>query len=299
MLGEAHVATSSVKPRRPWVAILLSLFGVPVGQIYAGRLRRSLVLWAAGAAALPLLAFVSVTLPIGRLPLSALLCFVGIPIVYAIDAYFVAKRQGVAPLQRFQRWWIYPVAIVVFLMANSLVGHFVRHFVAETFAIPARSMSPTIIPGDRILVDKLWSSPSNLKRGDVVVFRSAGQDSPLWIMRLVGLPGDEIEIANEKVLLNGVESDDAHAFVDRELPAYPELTNYGPLQVPPNFFFVVGDNRRLSKDSRVVGPIPFADFHGKASVIYWSRERRFPDLWDTSHYEPGPIAWWRIGMRLD
>ncbi|MFV2065343.1 MAG: signal peptidase I [Pirellulales bacterium] len=66
-------------------------------------------------------------------------------------------------------------------------------------------MSPTILPGDRILVDKSWCEPTSLRRNDVVVFRSAGPDSPLYVMRLVGLPGDQIEIANEKVLLNGEE----------------------------------------------------------------------------------------------
>jgi hypothetical protein len=62
---------------------------------------------------------------------------------------------------------------------------------------------------------------------------------------------------------------------------------------------VLGDNRRRSRDSRISGPIPLADFYGKARLIYWSRPRQFPDPDDTTRYTHGPIRWDRIGARLD
>jgi len=278
----------------------MSLLGGPLGQIYAGRLRRSLVLWGIGAVLMPVLTFVTISLPIGRVGFTVLMLgLLGFPIFLAIDAYLIAKHHRDVPLSRYQRWWTYLLAFVAFAIANNVVAHSVRSFVAEAFVVPTRGMSPTILPGDRILVDKLWCQPTRLRRNDIVVFRSAGPHSPLYIKRLVGLPGDQIEIADEKVLLNGEEWPDPHAVIDPDLPPYPELSAYGPISVPSDSFFVLGDNRRLSKDSRIIGPIPLSDLHGKARMIYWSHERRFPDPWDTSSYETGPIGWSRIGNRLD
>ncbi|MDP6468750.1 MAG: signal peptidase I [Pirellulaceae bacterium] len=298
--SETSVESTIVKPRRPWLAALMSLLGGPLGQIYAGRLRRSLVLWGVGAVLLPILAFATISLPIGCTGFAVLLlCMLGFPIYLTIDAYMVAKHRRDVPLRRYQRWWVYLLAFVAFAIANNLVAHTVRAVVAEAFVVPTRAMSPTILPGDRILVDKLWCQPTRLRRNDIVVFRSEGPDSPLYVMRLVGLPGDKIEVVDEKVLLNGKEWSDLNAVVDLDLPPYPELSNYGPIHIPSGSFFVLGDNRRLSKDSRVIGAIPLSDLHGKARMIYWSHERRFPDPWDTSYYEVGPIGWSRIGTRLD
>ena len=79
----------------------------------------------------------------------------------------------------------------------------------------------------------------------------------------------------------------------------PEYANFGRIQVPADSMFVLGDNRRISKDSRFLGTIPLSDLHGIARIVYWSQERRFPDPEDTSYYELGPIDWSRIVTRLD
>ncbi len=118
-------------------------------------------------------------------------------------------------------------------------------------------------------------------------------------MRVVGLPGDTVEIRDEKVWLNGEESSDPHRYTDPEVPPPPELSNFGPLTVPAESVFVLGDNRRRSNDSRTLGPIPFASYYARATLIYLSIERRFPDPTDTSHYESGPIRWSRIGRRIN
>jgi len=294
------VESTILKPRRPWLAALLSLSGCPLGQIYAGRFYRSIVLWAVGAILLPVLAFATISLPLGRIGLSILvLCMVGFPLYLTVDAYVMARRHRDDPLASYQRWWVYLLAFIAFAIANNVVAYGVRSFIAEACVVPTRAMSPTILAGDCILVDKLWCQPNRLQRYDIVVFRSAGSDSPLVVMRLIGLPGDRIEIADEKVLLNGEKYPDPHGVVDADLPSHPELTNAEPILIPPGSFFVLGDNRRLAKDSRILGPIPMADLHGKACMIYWSNERRFPAPWSTSYYETGPIRWARIGTRLD
>jgi signal peptidase I len=242
----------------------------------------------------------AVSLPLGRNGFALLLlCVIAFPFYLAIDAFFLAKRNRDAPLKSYQRWWVYILAFVAFGIANNVVTHAARFFVAEAFVVPTRSMSPTIQPGDRILVDKLWCRPERLRRNDIVVFHSEGPGSTLYVMRLVGLPGDEIEIIDEKVHLNGTAWDDPHSFITDDVRAWPDQTDYGPIRIPSDSFFVLGDNRRMSKDSRFLGPIPLSDLHGKARMIYWSHERQFPNPRDTSHYELGPIVWNRIGTRLD
>jgi hypothetical protein len=83
------------------------------------------------------------------------------------------------------------------------------------------------------------------------------------------------------------------------LPPFGAPVDYGPAKVRPGCCFLLGDNRRQSKDSRLIGPIPMSDLHGIARMIFWSRERTFPDPADTTRYVSGPIQWERLGLRLD
>jgi len=278
----------------------MSLPGVPLGQVYAGRFRRSVALWCVGGFLVPIFAFASNSLPLGRSYFVLLVLFaLAFPIYLAVDAFLLARRNRDAPLQTYQRWWIYVLLFGVFFSANNAVSQVVRSFIAESFVVPTRAMSPTIQAGDRMLVDRLWSRAKRLQRNDVVVFRSVGPDSPLFVMRVVGLPGDVIEIKNERVLIDGADWDDDNAVFDGPLPSHVDLANYGPVTIPDDSFFVLGDNRRLARDSRLLGPIPLADFYGKARMIYWSQAREFPNPHDTSHYTLGSVRWDRMGTRLD
>ncbi|MGC3961515.1 MAG: signal peptidase I [Verrucomicrobiota bacterium] len=146
---------------------------------------------------------------------------------------------------------------------------------------------------------ELWWGPKNLQPNDIVVFRSPQTDSHPVVMRVVGLPGDRIEIADEKVLLDGEEWPDSHALFDQDAEKHPMLSDYGPTTIPSDCFFGLGDNRRRSKDSRAFGPVPLSSLIGKARMIYWSREQKRPDPQDSSQAEAGKIGWERIGMRLD
>jgi len=294
--------TPASKPRRAWLAGVLSLLGAgPLGQVYVGRLRRSLLLWIAGACILPpIVAFVAISLPIERPGLILLsLCVVAVPIYFAVDAFLLAKRDRFPPRKRYQRWWGYVLFFVLFCLGNNAVAHLVRSFVGEAFIIPTRGMSPTILPGERILVDRLWYGRAHVHRGDIVIFRSEGPDSPLFVQRVAGLPGDEIEIRNEIVFVNGAQWGHPHAVHVGPVPPFGTMVDYGPAKVPAECYFLLGDNRRSSKDSRMIGPIPISDVYGVARFIYWSRERTFPNPDNTTHYLPGPFHWDRLGLRLD
>ena len=248
--------TPASKPRRPWLASLLSLLGGgPVGQVYVGRLRRSLCLWLVGSCLLPILGFCIISLPIGCFGFTLIcLCVAAFPIYLAVDAFLLAKQNRHALLKRYQRWWVYLLMSVIFCFASNAIIQFNRSFIAESFVVPTRGMSPTIQPGDRILADKLWCSRNPIHRNDVVVFRSEGLDSPLFIRRVVGLPGEEIEIKDSHVFINGEEWIDSHAVFNASLPPFGD--NCGPVKIPSDCCFLLGDNRRMSKDSRMTGPIP-------------------------------------------
>jgi signal peptidase I len=166
-----------------------------------------------------------------------------------------------------------------------LLALFIRTFVVQAFKIPSGSMEPTLLIGDHILVNKFTygikvpflrttlvelGSP---ERNDVVVFIYPVDKSKDFIKRVIGLPGDEIEIRGEKILINGKPFQDPHGVYtnqSRSGKREKETYHYGPERVPENHYFVMGDNRDHSYDSRYWGYVPFSALKGKAFIIYWS-----------------------------
>ena len=131
---------------------------------------------------------------------------------------------------------------------------------------------------------------ADIKRGDVLVFKFPVEPERDFIKRVIGLPGETVEVKERKIYINGTPVDDPHAHY--LLPAssadYHEVTSfdvrerYGPVTVPPNHYFVMGDNRDNSQDSRYWGFLPRDLVKGKALVIYWSYESERDDYEDES-----------------
>jgi signal peptidase I len=183
-----------------------------------------------------------------------------------------------------------------------LIAFFIRTFVIQAYKIPSGSMKPTLLIGDHILVSKfnygvkLPMIRSTLipigtpRRGDIVVFIYPEDRSKDFIKRLIGLPGDTIEIRDKKILLNGLPWSDAHGVnVDNLMipGSVQPRDNFGPVTVPETSLFVMGDNRDESYDSRFWGFVPMKDVLGKALIIYWS--------WNQ---EDHGVRWNRIGSIL-
>jgi len=171
------------------------------------------------------------------------------------------------------------------ILLAIVIAFFVRTFVIQAYKIPSGSMKPTLLIGDHILVSKfnygirLPLIRSSLipvgtpKRGDIVVFIYPEDRSKDFIKRLIGLPGDTIEIRNKNILLNGLPWSDAHGvYVDNLIipGSVQPRDNFGPVTVPEGSLFVMGDNRDESYDSRFWGFVPMKDVLGKALIIYWS-----------------------------
>ena len=178
------------------------------------------------------------------------------------------------------REWIESVVIAV------LLALLVRTFFLQAFKIPTGSMRPTLIEGDRILVDKVTYgiripfTPAQLpkirspQRGDVVVFRSIDDPHRDFIKRLVAVGGDTVEIRDLRLWVNGQPLNDPPIF--RQMVYYNRgkyaLTGE-PVKVPAGYYFFLGDNSASSRDSRYWGFLPEAKIIGRAFVIYWPPKR--------------------------
>ncbi len=166
-----------------------------------------------------------------------------------------------------------------------LLALFIRTFVVQAFKIPSGSMLPTLLIGDHLLVNKfiygirvpftgkILVPIKSPKHGDVVVFRFPKDRSIDYIKRVVGTAGDTVEIKDKKVFINGQAIEDPHAHFTS--PAVLDANasprdNLGPILVPEQRIFVMGDNRDNSYDSRFWGFVDQRDILGKAFILYWS-----------------------------
>ncbi|MBN1382866.1 MAG: signal peptidase I [Deltaproteobacteria bacterium] len=192
----------------------------------------------------------------------------------------------------------YAEAIIIAI----LIALFLKAFVIQAFKIPSGSMLPTLQIGDHILVNKFiygikipyfrktLLNITEPKRGDIIVFIFPEDRSKDFIKRVIGIGGDTIEIRNKKIFLNGLPYNDEHGVYKEDFIIPGSLQprdNYGPVTVPKGSYFVMGDNRDHSADSRYWGFVESKDVLGKAFIIYWS--------WNKEDHS---VRWKRFGNLL-
>jgi signal peptidase I len=211
------------------------------------------------------------------------------------------------------------------LLVTIILALFATCFVVQAFKIPSQSMEPTLLVGDHLLVNKFIFEGRNhwydrflpyrsIRRGDVIVFKFPFQNHPHYVKRVIGIPGDRIKIVNSVVFVNGKRQADPYAIHDpaaydpfaenfppanqdyldaavlpqwkQELPKYVNVQ--GQLVVPPGHYFVMGDNRDHSWDSRYWGFVPRDAIMGRPVVIYWSLKETEQEALDNSS---SPRSW--------
>jgi len=183
-----------------------------------------------------------------------------------------------------------------------LLALFIRTFIVQAFKIPSGSMKETLLIGDHILVNKfiygvkfpflqkIIIPVKTPRRGDIIVFRFPEEPGKDFIKRVIGIPGDVIEIKNKEVYINGqpLNHDFGMHTDPRVIPGVMQpRDNFGPQTVPPESYFVLGDNRDHSYDSRFWGYVDLEVVKGKAFMIYWS--------WDKEDFG---VRWDRIGNMI-
>ena len=183
-----------------------------------------------------------------------------------------------------------------------ILALFIRTFVVQAFKIPTGSMENNLLIGDHLLVNKFALGPTasslerallpvgTIKRGDVVVFKYPEQPERDFIKRIIGLPGDTLQLKQKKVYVNGTPLDEPYVhFLEApgsggslsEVTSFDVRENYGPVTVPADHYFAMGDNRDNSADSRYWGFLPRDYVKGRALVIYWSYEAGREDYEET------------------
>ena len=158
-------------------------------------------------------------------------------------------------------WEFAKTLIIAFILAQLIMVS-----VAQAFQVEQYSMEPTLLPHDRVLVDKILYRLRAQRRGDVVVLKYPLNTQRNYIKRIVALPGDVLEVKNGKLFVNG----------SRVIELYVNngpKGNYGPLTVPKDSVFVMGDNRNNSEDSRAFGALKKNLVVGQALLIYWPPQR--------------------------
>jgi signal peptidase I len=179
------------------------------------------------------------------------------------------KRRGYRSLIE---WVIILIAVLVCTVA-------LRSYVVQSFYIPSGSMLPTLQISDRIIVDKLSYRLHSVHRGDIVVFARPPLEDQAYsdlVKRVVGLPGESISSKNGKLYINGKLLSQpwlpkGPQSYTTTLPGdpHPQFNLPGPVKIPPGEYYVMGDNRTDSEDSRFFGPIPRSLIVGRAVAVVW------------------------------
>ena len=327
----AEPTPPGLRPRQPWLAALASLVLPGFGQLYNGDLNRAIWLFLSFALlCIPAVALVALYLP-ARLMLPCLL--LGLVLALAVWGYAVwdawrgarSLANTSRPAQAWQLSGVYALVFVLCdLLALPLLTLYVRQHQVEPFRIPSSSMEPSVRAGDMIWADKRYNCPGcqqGVHRGDIAIFAYPNDRSVRYIKRVIGLPGDQIQLKDGEVWVNGqsLQASGSQAAgggvresiggrrwqvqwqadtvqpLDGDTPTAktPPLNRAEAapatalqLTVPDGQVFVLGDNRLRSVDSRRFGTVPMQDILGKARQVWFSSDAQ-------------GVRWDRLGLVLE
>jgi len=187
------------------------------------------------------------------------------------------------------------------LVIAFIIAMIIRAFLLQAYRIPSSSMEDTLLKGDHILATKynygmtipftttkIWGADRVPKRNDIVIFTFPGNHKMDFVKRVIGIPGDTIEVRDKAVFVNAKEYKSGHEkYTDPYIISQglnKRRDNFGPVTVQPRHVFVMGDNRDQSYDSRFWGQVPIENIKGKSLIIYFS--------WDSESH------WLRMGRLL-
>ena len=242
--------------RKTWLAVILNFFSFGLGYLYVGRLKLALSLGALfllGTIAIDYLAPLSFSMGV------TCSCLMLIFHIWAF-VHLAKLSKSNEPLKFFQKKRFYLAYALVFFGGAELLNYYDG---SQAFLIPADSMSPALIKGDRIITELYTLKKRNLKKGDIVLFEQLGatQQKEVFVKRVAGTPGEKMNA-----------SKDPNNCVKLGSSGTTPVAELCPFVVPDKEYFLIGDNETNSYDSRSFGFIAEQDILGKARYIYFSRD---------------------------
>jgi signal peptidase I len=262
------------------IAVVLTLIQPGAGHFLLGHFRRG-AMWAVALTIGGILLLLVIPLSLVALAIGAALGLVA-RIVCAADTTRVQPRQP--------RWvWVALgwLGLVVGSVLLDVRDYYRTHYV-QAFTIPSRAMTETLLHGDYIIVDKAVYRSRPPRRGDIVVFRYPVDERRDFVFRIVGMPGETLQLRGGRLVIDGREL--AEPYIQPTVGS-SGLCAYAfgcePLLVPGGAYFVMGDNRDNANDSRFWGFVKREKIKGRAAEIYWS--------WDSDRHW---LRWRRIGQRI-
>jgi signal peptidase I len=235
----------------------------------------------------------------------AVLLFLLVP----LDGALTARRRRGQPPTRWNRVWIYiAYAVLLAFVVQPIAIWGINHFWFRTFSVPAGSMMDTLLVGDSVIADMRKGTLFPVRRGDIVVFRMPVEPEVLFMKRVIGLPGETVELRDGFLFVDGRKVEEPYV-----RPDYREKDpkrKFGPVSVSQDHYFVLGDRRNQSADSRFWGFVPRANLEGRARSIWWSHEPVSPVSFASlperlKAWSAGLIRvfthtrWERLGRRLE
>ena len=256
-------------PRRSkLVAVLMALFVLPAGFAYVRRLG-----WGIGLVfASPLLMFMAGRLGLPFTPWGyyGMLAALGLLVLVSLVLAFQFARTlpvGTAP-RWYNRWYHYVwIGVLGVAFANVTAAYRGYLYGFETYRIPSTAMQPNVMFGDFVVADVRAEATANIKRGDIVTYVPVDHPGEVWVKRVIGLPGETVHVIGNDVEIDGKPLAEPWATIrDRE---FLELVQYPNSLLGDHQYFLVGDDRPNSIDSRLTGPVDRTALRGKVEAIWF------------------------------
>jgi signal peptidase I len=282
------------KPRKWWVSGLLSLLHPGLGQIYNGQARKAVILLLITNIFFPIIFLNALTLYLNTLSLLIFPSVVLVSIGYCIFVISDAVRESIKlnseyELKKYNKIIVYLGVLLAVIIVSSLMPGLkidkqkIRNNYLQAYKIPSGSMEPTLLVGDHFLVDRRLSA-RNPTRGDIIIFEYPEDKTKDFVKRVEAIGGDTVEVRNKELYVNNkhiLESQIVHLEMDIIPQSQNPRDNFGPVTVPKDAYFVMGDNRDRAYDSRFWGFVDKSKIKGTVRQIYWSWDRKTSSVrWD-------------------
>jgi signal peptidase I len=268
------IMTAVKKTRNPFIAALLSFFASGLGQIYNGKGTLGLVFF-----------LVSIALPflwgVSGWPrhYSGLVALVIAAIVFwlflIVHAFVQARRIRETELKKYQTTTVYAFFIILSLSLTIIVPRRIwrTSLGISPYKFATASMMPTLQKDDFLMTDLKAYTDQAPRRGDLVVFEYPRDPTKQFLMRVIAIEGETVEIKNKQVFIDGGPLQESYK-VHQDIAVDNSRDNFNPLKIPAGCCLVIGDNRDNSFDGRYWGVLPLANVKGQALYVYWAKDRK-------------------------